>query len=602
MHLSEIAFAEFIRSLTQYDPNSASLLEDKDISAGGAKKVVHVDDTMGSQRKRSTQVAQTSLFGDHNKHSEKPKTMRKMHNEITANDPKTFTSNKVKDILFSDVDNVSILSHAQQDMINGAFSDNRDDNLELQFNSEQKLQREQVLAALRKLHAAELSMDDFQDKLFAMGFDLPETVAAELSRSVASGNLDQRKVVKLLDATVFKVAALEDCKNRSVAAALQLKFIQSVRNSGISSVLELGQLFRRFDLDGDGLLSFSEFRKGIRDFQSSLGQRVSDDTDLKTLFHNFDKNGDGVLDSSEFLDTIRGELNAKRTNIVRQAFLSVNRYAAQKVLLDDVAQHFNPAAHPEVVEGEKSERDVMNDFVLWFSNAPGFDGFISGEDFEEYFASISPFITNDGVFESMMREMWSLSETFAVPPAEYHQRHGPPVPPPQAKQSHGDLVTWGQGKTRLEVVSGYENKNLHTNVKFGNAPVLGVKTVMHGADEGYKQKGTIEKLAGMKNVSDKSVFKWNTAQQSKYLSAEPVAVPSFQVKLDRAPSGVSNSEPHLSYQLDDPQAGMSTYNKRTLNEHAAYNWSEIRLKQHGVEPPFGRTLPNNTSANGNMAS
>lgn len=82
-----------------------------------------------------------------------------------------------------------------------------------------------------------------------------------------------------------------------------------------------------------------------------------------------------------------------------------------------------------------------------------FSGSVSENDFLTYYASLSASIESDDAFVYMVRGCWGLSvEDFnRAPPAPMlKQRHGPPVPPPQAKQTHGNVLTWNQEVSDFE--------------------------------------------------------------------------------------------------------------------------------------------------------
>jgi hypothetical protein len=111
------------------------------------------------------------------------------------------------------------------------------DQRELSYTSEQKLLREQVLAALRKLDAGEISVVEFLDIIFAMGIELPEGVLKQLKLQQQSGLLDWRACVHELDGYVFKHRSLEDnTPYEMVAVAMQkLKSALSGQVSDVSS-------------------------------------------------------------------------------------------------------------------------------------------------------------------------------------------------------------------------------------------------------------------------------------------------------------------------------------------------------------------------------
>lgn len=66
------------------------------------------------------------------------------------------------------------------------------------------------------------------------------------------------------------------------------------------------------DDNRSGTLDFPEFCKGIA--ESKLEITIPD---TKLLFAAFDRNGDGSIQYNEFLRVVRGEMNERRTELVK---------------------------------------------------------------------------------------------------------------------------------------------------------------------------------------------------------------------------------------------------------------------------------------------
>jgi hypothetical protein len=129
-----------------------------------------------------------------------------------------------------DAPSVGLLSVAQREMHSG-LAGHCEENLS--YTSEQKLLREQVLAALRKLDAGILSAVEFQDIIFTMGIELPEGVLKQLQLQVQSGALDWRACVQELDGYVFKYRSLTDDTPREAVTVAKEKLVQ-ILNSSVS--------------------------------------------------------------------------------------------------------------------------------------------------------------------------------------------------------------------------------------------------------------------------------------------------------------------------------------------------------------------------------
>lgn len=73
-------------------------------------------------------------------------------------------------------------------------------------------------------------------------------------------------------------------------------------------------------------------------------------------------------------------------------------------------------------------------------------------------------IRDDSTFIQWVSSTWGISPDIDIrpPPQEIKHRHYSNVKsPPHAKQSHGDLITWKQEKSRIE----HEENSLNEGIK-----------------------------------------------------------------------------------------------------------------------------------------
>ena len=506
MKVGEVSLSDFIISLTKYDHSStqSNALDSRTAGSNSRQKLGY--ESLGTYRRRFNTAATSSYFqtvdkGDfedvrtgkkikHNKFNVSnilhapPSPPRKPSEGILAGDEST---EAIRDILFggeNDEDakvSQHFLSHAQSDMIHGLNGQ----NVKLSFNSEERLQREQILAALRKLDSGELSMDDFQDKVFSMGFELPQTIARDLYRCTVSGRLDLNKAVKMMDAVVFKAKAIEDrlAESRRVEE-LKQAFSDAAKKMGVDSLLKITKKMQEYDSDGDGCLSFQEF-KGC--CLGDLRLENFNESDLRQLFNAFDSNGDGQLQCKEFLTAIRGsKLSAFRNRAIVNVFRQFDKYGEGRVMLDAVCDAYDCNFYAKSIV-KSSVKSAMNDFVNWFVSKKDFDGFVSFQDFTDYYQNISAAVESDALFQELLVRSWpEQNPNLAPPPPERKQLSASSKPlkwdqdnaTPVAKQYHGDVITWSQAPSSLESkknsptlnkwdrrsAPGNDVKNLHTDV------------------------------------------------------------------------------------------------------------------------------------------
>ena len=163
------------------------------------------------------------------------------------------------------------------------------------------------------------------------------------------------------------------------------------------------------DDDGSKSISQYEFAKACRDFKVGIN-----DENVPLIFDLFDTNRDGCLNIDEFLMAIRGELSDYRRAFVEKAFRSIDKDGNGYLELEDIKDTYNAKKHPDVIQGKKSEDQILMEFLETFEthhslkNRTERDSRVSLEEFVEYYANISASIDNDEYFALMMNNSWNL--------------------------------------------------------------------------------------------------------------------------------------------------------------------------------------------------
>lgn len=164
------------------------------------------------------------------------------------------------------------------------------------------------------------------------------------------------------------------------------------------------------DDDGSKSLSLQEFQKAVRDFKAEIANE-----DVGILFSAFDINRDGTIQYDEFLRVIRGELNDYRRNLVERAFKVLDRDGSGVVEVQDLVGVYNAKKHPAVIEGRKTEEQVLGEFLETFEthhnimNENERDFRVTLEEFIEYYTNVSASIDDDMYFQAMMNSAWNLN-------------------------------------------------------------------------------------------------------------------------------------------------------------------------------------------------
>ncbi|KAL4124005.1 hypothetical protein PRIC2_009847 [Phytophthora ramorum] len=186
-----------------------------------------------------------------------------------------------------------------------------------------------------------------------------------------------------------------------------LQSLEMLRDSlyehGARGIRGLGRKFRIVDDDGNRSLSLEEFSKAIREHALDLTEK-----EVEELFHFIDANNSGGVNFDEFLLAVRGELNERRTQLVLMAFKILDADGSGVVDLNDVKGKYNVKQHPDVLQGRKTEDEVLLEFLDTFDGGEK-DGKVHPNEFVRYYANVSASIDDDDYFELMIRNAWHIS-------------------------------------------------------------------------------------------------------------------------------------------------------------------------------------------------
>lgn len=115
------------------------------------------------------------------------------------------------------------------------------------------------------------------------------------------------------------------------------------------------------DDDGSKSISLYEFTKACKDFRVGINEE-----NVPLIFDQFDLNRDGTLNVDEFLMAIRGELSESRRQLIERAFRKIDRDGNGFLEIDDIKDLYNAKRHPDVIQGKKSEEQILMDFIETF--------------------------------------------------------------------------------------------------------------------------------------------------------------------------------------------------------------------------------------------
>lgn len=84
------------------------------------------------------------------------------------------------------------------------------------------------------------------------------------------------------------------------------------------------------------------------------------------MFNYFDRDRSGNVDYDEFLRYIRGNMNQFRKNLVKKAFDKIDQNRSGEITVEDLHGVYNAAKHPDVINGKKTEDEILMEYLDTF--------------------------------------------------------------------------------------------------------------------------------------------------------------------------------------------------------------------------------------------
>ena len=166
------------------------------------------------------------------------------------------------------------------------------------------------------------------------------------------------------------------------------KFRLKLQRKGVRGLISVQRMFKMLDVSGTGKIDQYEFNKTIEDLGLNMERN-----DMTSLFKSFDRSNDGKISWSEFVETIKGFLSQFRRDVIERVFRQLDLTNQSKLLVRDIKLKFNPAGHPDVKAGKRTDTEIQQEFTETFDHHhsiqnPGSD-YCDLREFTDYFSHVS---------------------------------------------------------------------------------------------------------------------------------------------------------------------------------------------------------------------
>ena len=126
------------------------------------------------------------------------------------------------------------------------------------------------------------------------------------------------------------------------------------------------------------------------------------------------RSGDGLVSFEEFIKVVRGKMNPPRRDLVIKVFRTLDALGdgSGSLTVEDIAPYFNAAEDPRVKDGDKTEAEVLKEFLDGFEGKGGnYDGTVTLDEWIDYYEDISTSIDEDDLFGGIVANTWRNLKT-----------------------------------------------------------------------------------------------------------------------------------------------------------------------------------------------
>jgi len=153
------------------------------------------------------------------------------------------------------------------------------------------------------------------------------------------------------------------------------------------------------DKNGNNLLDRHELQWGLKENGHSLSP-----SEFERLFKFFDKNNDGVVSYNEFLGSLRGELSPKRMACLSEVCAHLAKDG--KISLAEMNQATDWSVTKEFKNGSMTRKQLEARFCGYFEKQQK-DGLITVQDYIDFHTDVAVLFPTDEAFESAIKQVFA---------------------------------------------------------------------------------------------------------------------------------------------------------------------------------------------------
>lgn len=176
-----------------------------------------------------------------------------------------------------------------------------------------------------------------------------------------------------------------------------------------NGLITLRRIFNIVDRDRSGQVSIAEFSEIMKELKIDLSNEQ-----INLIFKVFDLNKDGTLSYEEFMAGVRGRMSEHRLSLVNAVFDKLDPENQGYADIQFIFDSYLASKHPAVVEGRKTEEQVLAEFLDTFEVHHNLtvgteEPRVSRNEFVLYFENVSATVGDNEYFDNLLESTWDLS-------------------------------------------------------------------------------------------------------------------------------------------------------------------------------------------------
>jgi len=212
-----------------------------------------------------------------------------------------------------------------------------------------------------------------------------------------------------LDMKEFTAMLFNEPGSRATTAIGKVREILAKRSGGATTLKGMAVQFKILDRDATGSLDRQEMQIGLDKFLRGYGVQLSK-SEVDELFKLFDADRSGTVSYDEFIKGLRGSMNQFRVDFVKLAWYQLDTSRKGYVTVDDLGKVYDVSGNPLVKAGKITPQECLKAFMNnWHLADKKHLDTVSLDDFIEYYDWVSSSIDRDDYFELMIRNAWHIS-------------------------------------------------------------------------------------------------------------------------------------------------------------------------------------------------